>query len=137
MSQTADPLNKWGDPVGTVYAGGNPDFYARQRMADENKPDQAPTEAPVIAPNPTNARDGLIDDLSAVALAIAEGRPVDTRQALVGVVGAAGGAMVGAALVRAVGVKGGVLGAVGAVLGALALDVALIKWGQRSPGVAP
>ena len=126
--------DKYGNPYGTVYAGGNPDFYARQRMVDENKPDQAPTEAPVIAPNPTNARDGLIDDLSAVALAIAEGRPVDTRQALVGVVGAAGGAMVGAALVRAVGIKGGVLGAVGAVLGAIALDVALIKWGQRNPG---
>ena len=131
MRQTADlVLDKWGNPYGTLYAGGDPDFYARQRM-DEEKPDQAPTEAPVIQPNPTNMRNGLIDDLSAVALAIAEGRPVDTRQAVIGVAGAAGGAMVGTAVLGMLGIKGGILGAVGAVVGAIALDVALVKWAQR------
>lgn len=119
------------------YAGGTWLHDKQKVKMDSDKPDQGPTEAPAapVQPNPTNARDGLIDDLAAVALAVAEGRPIDTRQAVVAVAGAAGGAMVGTAVLGMLGIKGGVLGAVGAVLGAIALDVALVKWAQRQVSV--
>lgn len=91
--------------------------------------DAEPTATPAVVEPPRYR--SVVVDLSQAVQALADGRPVDLRQAAPALGMAVGGAWVGAAVLGALGLKGPALGALGSVLGALAVEAALVRWGRR------